>query len=85
MVLIYLLILAWIAYAIVRELEARKTPLPRPKEHCPGCADSVDPDWIACPHCRSLLRDHCCACGYAIGTYHRFCPWCGQASHGRAA
>lgn len=84
MVLIYLLILAWIAYAILRELEARKTPRPRPGEQCPGCEGRAEPDWIACPRCRTLLRDHCAGCGSAVGAYHRFCPWCGTTSRGRA-
>ncbi|HKL48430.1 MAG TPA: zinc ribbon domain-containing protein [Desulfuromonadales bacterium] len=84
MVLIYLLILAWISYAMLRELEARKTVQPGQTEYCPECACSIDADWIACPHCRSLLHDHCGGCGKTLGTYHHFCPWCGESSKGKA-
>lgn len=83
MVLIYLLILAWIAYAMLRELEARKTIQPGPTEYCPECACSIDVDWIACPQCCSLLHDHCAGCGKTLGTYHQFCPWCGKSSKGK--
>lgn len=77
MVLIDLLILMWLAYAILREVEKRRLPLPRPNACCPACSGTVEEDWIICPHCRHLLQDHCRGCGDLVAAYHSFCPWCG--------
>ena len=78
MVLLYLLFLSWTAWAIVREMDRRKEPLPVSPEKCPGCRTLIEPGGLLCPHCRQLLRRACHACGSPTGTYHSYCPWCGS-------
>jgi hypothetical protein len=77
MVLLFLIILAFLAVAILRETEAQKEAPPPLAGQCPGCAAPVEGDWLVCPRCRDLVRESCPACGKHRATYHRFCPHCG--------
>jgi RNA polymerase subunit RPABC4/transcription elongation factor Spt4 len=44
---------------------------------CPSCRRKVEPDFVACPYCRSALRSPCDACGRAIASTWVLCPYCG--------
>jgi hypothetical protein len=78
MVLTFLVILAVLAYAILAEFEKPPEAEPKIGGSCSGCAQPVESDWLLCPRCRKLLKEHCGRCGQPAATYHRFCPWCGR-------
>lgn len=44
---------------------------------CPGCARSVEEDWLACPDCRTRLAHRCTSCGRTMGLDWSLCGWCG--------
>lgn len=78
MVLTFLVILAFLAYAIIAEIEGGQEPGSRTGGACTGCSGPVEPDWLLCPRCRTLLRGKCTCCDRSIASYHHFCPWCGR-------
>lgn len=78
MVLICLVSLAFLASAILLELERRCEPLPPAGGDCPGCARPVEADWLLCPRCRTLLKESCPGCGRQASLCHPFCPGCGR-------
>jgi hypothetical protein len=49
---------------------------------CPGCRRPVEPDWLACPACRTQLARRCRACRRTMGLDWAVCGWCG-AGFGR--
>ncbi|MBE0598398.1 MAG: hypothetical protein IH614_14105 [Desulfuromonadales bacterium] len=77
MILLFLLILAFLALAILGELERGQVG-PPPALACPGCSQATEADWLVCPRCRRLLQESCCGCGRQRGIQHLFCPWCGR-------
>lgn len=48
------------------------------KQCCPSCGREVDPDWTACPYCKSRLQNVCPACGKSIESDWTACPHCGH-------
>jgi RNA polymerase subunit RPABC4/transcription elongation factor Spt4 len=44
---------------------------------CPGCARSVEEDWLVCPACRTRLARRCASCGRTMGLDWSLCGWCG--------
>jgi hypothetical protein len=86
--------LAVVVYRIVRPsetlAEARERELTERLESlevdmalaCPGCARSVEEDWLACPSCRTRLAHRCVSCGRSMGLDWTICGWCG-AEFGR--
>ncbi len=44
---------------------------------CPSCRRKVEPDFVACPYCRSALRTPCDSCGRAISSTWVLCAYCG--------
>ncbi|BCR05505.1 hypothetical protein DESUT3_25740 [Desulfuromonas versatilis] len=79
MVLVFLVILAFLAYAILGELErAQEVPAPA-AGRCPGCSGTVEADWLICPRCRTQVMEPCGGCGQGTSRVHRFCPHCGTA------
>lgn len=79
MVLVFLALLAWLALAILAEME-KKEELPASEGGaCPGCARPVESDWLLCPRCRTLLKSACPGCGRQGDLWRPFCPWCGCA------
>ncbi len=83
MVLIFLIILAFLAYAILGELERGQEMPVAAGGNCSGCAQNVDPDWLICPRCRTQIAEHCGGCGQVTARYHRFCPFCGVRKRGQ--
>lgn len=77
MILLFLLLLAFLALAILGELE-RPPIVAAPTAPCPGCALPTETDWLVCPRCRRLLQESCPGCGRHGGVQHAFCPWCGR-------
>ncbi len=77
MVLLFLLLFAILAYAILAEVENASEPALGTGK-CPGCAQVVEEDWILCPRCRTILKTGCGGCGRRIDGWRSFCPWCGR-------
>lgn len=78
MVLLFLVGLAFLAFAILGELERRQETIQPAGGNCPACTRPAEADWVLCPHCRTLLKESCTGCGRHLSVYHRFCPWCGR-------
>lgn len=85
MVLVFLVILAFLVFSILAELERGKEAVSPTTGNCPDCAQEVDPDWLLCPRCRALLQESCTGCGKHHPTYHGFCTWCGVKREGLSA
>ena len=82
MFLVFIVSLACLSMAILRELELRKEfPALRGGE-CPDCASPVEAGWLACPRCRRLLRGPCDNCGEHVDAWFPFCPKCGAGRKG---
>jgi RNA polymerase subunit RPABC4/transcription elongation factor Spt4 len=77
MVLTFLVLLAFLAYAILSEIEGEE-PVSSIAGECAGCLRPVEHDWLLCPRCRTLLRENCADCDRLTATYHAYCPWCGR-------
>lgn len=43
---------------------------------CPGCERHVQPDWIVCPGCGTVLKKTCLSCGHLIDLPWNICPFC---------
>jgi len=43
---------------------------------CPGCERHVQPDWIVCPGCGTILKKTCISCGHLIDLPWNICPFC---------
>ncbi len=84
MILVFLVILGFLAYAIMVELEVGKKLPIRDSGRCPECGQEVEEDWLLCPRCRSLLKSTCTGCGHPGAVYHVFCPFCGIRNGGEA-
>lgn len=49
---------------------------------CPGCERHVQPDWIVCPGCGTILKKTCLSCGHLIDLPWNICPYCATAVPG---
>lgn len=54
--------------ALLRDITARRA--------CPSCQAVTEPDWLACPHCRTELRRTCSSCGRPLELNWVLCPFC---------
>lgn len=43
---------------------------------CPGCERHLQPDWIVCPGCGTVLKKTCESCGHLIELPWNICPYC---------
>lgn len=43
---------------------------------CPGCESHVQPDWLVCPNCGTVLKKKCESCGRMIDLTWNICPYC---------
>lgn len=49
---------------------------------CPGCERHLQPDWIVCPGCGTVLKKTCESCGHLIELPWNICPYCATAVPG---
>lgn len=43
---------------------------------CPTCQRPIEPDFILCPHCYTVLRRRCGSCNRVIDLTWSICPYC---------
>lgn len=58
-------------------LMARLNEIAADRPSCPGCAVTVDPDWLRCPYCATWFALECQACGEWSAAGLEVCPFCG--------
>jgi len=58
------------------ELEALEQQLARVHSGCPVCSSPVEPDYLACPVCTTLLRQPCVRCDAPLEPLWQMCPYC---------
>ncbi len=46
---------------------------------CPGCKQTIQPDFLLCPHCSTKLKKQCASCGKLLNLKWNVCPYCGKA------
>ncbi len=78
MILVFLVLFAWLAWAILAELDVKNDVPALAGGECPGCHQAVAEDWLLCPRCRTLLQATCRNCGRPSDSRRPFCPWCGR-------
>jgi hypothetical protein len=58
------------------ELEALEQQLKRARPTCPTCIAPVEPDYLACPVCATILRQPCASCNAPLEPLWQVCPYC---------
>ena len=58
------------------ELRALEQQLTRSQPACPVCNSPVEPDFLACPVCTTMLREPCAACKTPLEPLWQLCPYC---------
>jgi RNA polymerase subunit RPABC4/transcription elongation factor Spt4 len=58
------------------ELEALEQQLGQSRPACPVCNSAVEPDFLACPVCTTMLRHPCTRCDAALEPLWQICPYC---------
>jgi double zinc ribbon protein len=58
------------------ELEALEQQLARSRAACPVCSSPVEPDYLACPVCTTMLRRPCATCHAPLQPLWQMCPYC---------
>jgi double zinc ribbon protein len=58
------------------ELQALEQQLARPQPACPICSSSIEPDYMACPVCTTVLRRPCATCNAPPEPLWQLCPYC---------
>ena len=58
------------------ELQALEQQLARAQPACPVCKSSVEPDFLACPVCTTMLRQACADCKTPLEPLWQICPYC---------
>ncbi|HAL16253.1 MAG TPA: zinc ribbon domain-containing protein [Anaerolineaceae bacterium] len=43
---------------------------------CPGCNRRIQPDWMVCPSCHTLLKKRCPNCSELMELPWNLCPYC---------
>ncbi len=43
---------------------------------CPGCNRRIQPDWMVCPSCHTLLKKRCPNCSKLMELPWNLCPYC---------
>jgi Double zinc ribbon len=61
------------------ELQALEQQLTRSQPACPVCRSSIEPDYIACPVCATMLRQPCATCKAPLEPLWQVCPYCASA------
>jgi Double zinc ribbon len=58
------------------ELQALEQQLARTQPACPVCNSPVEPDYLACPVCTTMLREPCATCRAPLEPLWQICPYC---------
>ena len=58
------------------ELQALDQQLARVRPGCPVCSFPVEPDYLACPVCTTMLREPCSTCKAPLEPLWQLCPYC---------
>jgi hypothetical protein len=58
------------------ELQALEQQLARAQPACPVCNSPVEPDYLACPVCTTMLREPCATCKAPLEPLWQLCPYC---------
>ena len=58
------------------ELQALEQQLARSQPACPVCRSSIEPDYLACPVCATMLRQPCGKCNAPLEPLWTLCPYC---------
>lgn len=58
------------------ELQALEQQLARSQPACPVCSSAVEPDYLACPVCATMLRHACAKCSAPLEPLWQMCPYC---------
>jgi hypothetical protein len=58
------------------ELRALEQQLARSQPGCPVCRMPVEPDYLACPVCTTMLREPCAKCHAPLEPLWQMCPYC---------
>ena len=61
------------------EMRALEQQLARSQQACPVCRASIEPDYIACPVCATMLRQPCATCDAPLEPLWLLCPYCASA------
>jgi len=78
MLLVFLLIFAVLALALVQVLEQGQPEPELSGCHCPGCGYLAERDWLICPRCKEMLQVSCRRCRQRIPVFHHYCDACGS-------
>lgn len=58
------------------ELHALEQQLTRSRPTCPVCSSAVEPEYLACPVCTTMLREPCASCNAPLEPLWQICPYC---------
>jgi hypothetical protein len=58
------------------EVRALERHLAHAGPTCPSCSSAVEPDYLACPVCTTMLRRPCTRCDAALEPLWQMCPYC---------
>jgi hypothetical protein len=58
------------------ELQALEQQLAHDRPVCPLCTSPIEPDYLACPVCTTMLREPCPACRAPLEPLWQICPYC---------
>jgi hypothetical protein len=61
------------------ELLALEQQLARARPACPVCTSPIEPDYLACPVCSTILREPCATCRAPLEPLWQLCPYCTSA------
>lgn len=61
------------------ELQALEQQLAHVRAACPVCTSPVEPDYLACPVCTTMLREPCPACRAPLEPLWQICPYCASS------
>jgi hypothetical protein len=58
------------------EIQVLEQQLARQQPMCPVCSSAVEPDYLACPVCATMLRRPCATCKAPLEALWQMCPYC---------
>jgi hypothetical protein len=61
------------------EVRALERQLVQSGPACPVCSSSVEPGYLACPVCTTVLREPCARCDAPLEPLWQMCPYCATA------